>query len=251
MKRKNKTQKKSIPLLKFFVVCGSIAFISFVVVDKSMEVLRNSPKFIIRGIYIDPSLQFIKSYQLTSLIGKSIFAVNLNALERKLTSQYPELSDLKIVRKFPDKILILAQKRVAVAQTLINGSLITLDQEGVVLSQMNDINQNLPLIVGIRFNSRIAVGWMMRGADVNAALDIIKSFRENTQLFSFKITNIDVQNLSKIYLTVSENLKIIIDRYNIPHKIRLLGLILSQQNLDWTSIKYIDLRFKEPIVGKK
>ena len=37
----------------------------------------------------------------------------------------------------------------------------------------------------------------------------------------------------------------------IDYKTKILSVILSQGKIDIKSIKYIDLRFKEPIIGKK
>ena len=48
-----------------------------------------------------------------------------------------------------------------------------------------------------------------------------------------------------------EELKIIVDRDNIPHKMKILELVLSQAKPDFEGVQYIDLRFKEPILGKK
>ena len=40
-------------------------------------------------------------------------------------------------------------------------------------------------------------------------------------------------------------------RDQIVQKIRVLGVVLAQDALNLGDVKYIDLRFKEPIIGKK
>jgi hypothetical protein len=42
-----------------------------------------------------------------------------------------------------------------------------------------------------------------------------------------------------------------LDREKIAQRIKVLGVVLSQGNLDMDHVKYVDLRFKEPIIGKK
>ncbi|MCK5081648.1 MAG: cell division protein FtsQ, partial [Candidatus Omnitrophica bacterium] len=61
----------------------------------------------------------------------------------------------------------------------------------------------------------------------------------------------NVENLSKIQFTLSNGLVIILDRNNIDRRIKVLGVVLSQGKLDMKQVKYVDLRFKEPIIGKK
>ncbi len=65
------------------------------------------------------------------------------------------------------------------------------------------------------------------------------------------IKDINIENLSKIQLTLSNQLDVIIDRDKVAQKIRVLGVILAQERLDLKEVKYVDLRFKEPIIGKK
>jgi hypothetical protein len=46
-------------------------------------------------------------------------------------------------------------------------------------------------------------------------------------------------------------LQIIIDQDSIAHNVKVLGVILAQKQFEINQAKYIDLRFKEPIIGKK
>ena len=49
----------------------------------------------------------------------------------------------------------------------------------------------------------------------------------------------------------ASNLKIIMDEDDLDHELKMLSLVLSQAKVDANNIKYIDMRFKEPILGKK
>ena len=60
-----------------------------------------------------------------------------------------------------------------------------------------------------------------------------------------------MENLSKIHLVIGRNLDIIVDKDRIQDKLKNLELIFTQGKLDLSTVKYIDLRFNEPVLGKK
>ena len=82
-------------------------------------------------------------------------------------------------------------------------------------------------------------------------LKIIKLFKANSGLASYSIRDVNIESLSKIYFTLSNKLDVVIDKDKIAQKIRVLGIVLAQDRLDLKDVKYIDLRFKEPVIGKK
>lgn len=83
------------------------------------------------------------------------------------------------------------------------------------------------------------------------AIAVIKAFRESKGLANFSIKKIDVTNLSAMEMTISNDLKIMVDRENLAMKMQMLGILLSKDDFNPAEIKYVDLRFKEPIIGKK
>ena len=53
------------------------------------------------------------------------------------------------------------------------------------------------------------------------------------------------------FISLSNGLVVILDSTKITQKVKIVGLILAQGKVKPKDAKYIDLRFKEPIVGKK
>jgi len=277
MKRKNK---------RHFVV--GILFVSMLVVVGQMVWihLKNSSLFKIKTVVVsDPSMQFIKASRLVNLKGKSIFALDLKPLTEKLQAQYPEIAQIKLLKRFPDQIAVATKRRVAFAQVRMRNKDITVDGQGVILSMGLSVSplQDLPLIVGVDSQKAWASpGRQLQGQDIKTALTLIKVFRSNKYLSVYKILKIDVKNLSQIefymtdidvrtnHATLSKKkdveirttsigipftevsaLKGIVDQNNLFDKIQMLSLMLSQAKLKLDEINYIDLRFKEPIIGKK
>jgi len=250
MARKKKL--KIPPYTKAIFIGVLILGFGFIVVNRTQYMFSRMDYFKVRSVAIDPSLQFINKHDLKNLMGKNIFAVDLKAVQRKLNYKYPQASKLKAIRRFPNQILILAKRRVAFAQLQIQNKTVVLDREAVILSLEEEEDKNLPVIAGAKFNDpELVLGMPLRGSGIGLTLKIIKLFKANSSLASYSIKGVNIENLSKIYFTLSNRLDIIIDRDKIAQKIRILGVVLGQDRLDLKDVKYIDLRFKEPIIGKK
>jgi len=234
------------------VLVGITAIIIGVLLFKGIHhFFVRSDYFKIKIIVIDPSLQFIQKRDLAYLKGKSIFVVDLKAFHRKLSFKYPQITQLRINRNFPNQISLKAVKREPLAQIQLLSKIITVDQHGIVLQQGDAINNALPVIKGVKTKIAPKLGLPVRGIDLRIALKIIRLFENNSRLKGHHIYNVNVENLSKIEFDIKNMFKIVLDRENIDQKINLLGVVLTQGQLKIKEIKYIDLRFKEPILGKK
>lgn len=251
MARKKKSKIQSF-IIKFILISLIVAAASFAVGNGALYVFRHNDYFRIRSVIIDPSLQFINKRDLRSLIGKNIFAIDLKAAQRRLSYKYPQASDLKIAKHFPDQIAIVAKQRIPFAQIQIKDKMVILDGQGIILSLQEKGEKNLFLIIGSKLtDQKLIRGLPFKGIDVRIALRIAKNFQANKSLSSYAIEKINIENLSKIQFMLSNDLDIIIDRSDIAQDIRILGVVLTQDKIGLKQIKYIDLRFKEPIIGKK
>jgi len=246
-------KKKISPLAVKIGVTGLLALSLCFGCFKGIEyLLVQSDYFKVKTIVIDPSLQLINKRDLSPLKGKSIFKINLSTVQRKLSFKYPEVSQLKIMKRYPNQIHLVAKKRIPFMQTRFKSRLLTLDEKGVVLSITGKREKRLPLISGLTgVNQRIVRGLPLQGKQIHAALRILKVFQLSRDLTTYQITKMDVTNLSKINFTLSNKLRVIVDSGRTGKKMKMLGLILLQGKLNLKEIKYVDLRFKEPIVGKK
>jgi len=251
---KKKKWKIKIPpvLIKIFLIGFFAAIIGFALYTGGTRFLTRSVYFKIKAIEYDASLQFINKHDLSALKGKSIFFIDLKSIQRRLQSKYPQLDQLKIIKRFPDQIFVAAHERHPVAQTMIKNKILTLDEKGVVLSSATQKDDQWPWIDGIiATNKSFVLGQTLRGKGVFMALKLIKIFQDHRALANYKIRTINVHNLSKITFTLSNHVMIIIDWDKMDRKINKLGFILSQKNINFKEIKYVDMRFKEPVVKKK
>jgi len=185
----------------------------------AIHLLQKSDYFRIQSVVIDPSLQFINKRDLKSLMGKNIFEVDLKAAQRKLSYKYPQASQLKMMKRFPNRIGVVAKQRHPFAQVQIKDKTVTLDQEGVILSSEEKGDKDLPYIIGTKSgDQKLVRGLPLRGSDIQMALKIAKLFEANDSLSSYAVSEINMENFSKIYFTLSNHLQVIVDRDKIAQK---------------------------------
>jgi len=240
------------PYAKIVFIGILIIGFGFIVINRTQYLFSHADYFKVRSVTIDPSLQFINKRDFRGLMGKNIFTVDLKTVQRKLNFKYPQTSQLKVIKRFPNQISVLAKQRVPFVQLQIKNQTVVLDKEAVILSLKEGRDKNIPNIVGAKIiNPKLVLGAPLRGSDIWLTLKIIKLFKANSGLASYSIRDVNVESLSKIYFTLSNKLDVVIDKDKIAQKFRVLSVVLAQDRLDLKDVKYIDLRFKEPVIGKK
>ena len=159
---------------------------------------------------------------------------------------------MKVVRRFPNQVHVLAKQRKPYVQTEVQNRTLTLDDYGVILSTTSRQDDKVPFIKGLSDESkRVVLGEKLPGQDIKAALQILQAFDHHRALDAYSVKMIDVTNISKIEFVLSNGLMVLMDKDHISRKVRLLSVVLAKGQLNLDEIKYLDLRFKEPIVGKK
>ena len=252
MRSKNKKSSLSVTFFRNLVVGLFVLFLVFVAYDRAIFLLRNSDYFTIKNILVHPSLRFIESDKMLYVKGKNLFEVDLKKIQNQLQLQYPYVSHLRVIRRLPDQIFIMARERAPFAQMKVGGKNVVVDEEGSVVLTTEIPAAALPWIAGISPPKvRLTIGSVIKNREVQIALGIIKTFYTNRDLLRYQILKIDVSNLSEINFFITDDLKIIMGQEAVNYKLTILGLLLSQAKAELGDVKYIDLRFKEPILGKK
>jgi len=251
MVRKKQINILPLAVTKYFFVAVVVIGLSVFIYNRLYGLVINCGYFTVKTIIIEPSLRFIDRRDLEKLRGKSMFKVDLKETHRILARKYPQVSDLRIIRRFPNQIHIQARKRLPFVQFKVKNKTLTLDDQGIVLSSTSKQSQKLPFVLGAYNEKQYSLGFPLPGREVQVALDVIKSFQDNQTLSSYRISEVDVENLSKIQFYLSNKLTVILDTDQIDHKMKILAVALSQGKIDPDKDKYIDLRFKDLIIGKK
>ena len=188
------------------------------------------------------------------VLGSNIFLVDLNSFKEKIESAHPELRDIIVRRALPNRLVILAKQRMAVAR-IYGDKLYFIDKDGIFLPYAkNSAEENIPLISGIRAISP-SRGGAAQKEKINKALFLIDALSQNRKLSKVQIKTIDIADSRNISFFLNaagaEKVEIKIGEGEFAKRLDVLSTVLEQLGQDIERVKYIDLRFEDPIVGPR
>ena len=187
------------------------------------------------------------------ILGVNIFLVDLKDFKERIEDAHPELKDIVVRRALPNRLVVQARKRAAIAQ-VYGDRLYFLDRDGVFLTDVKSAaEEKIPLISGIRaspFRSTVA-----QKERIDKALFLIDAVSQNRRLSRYKLRTIDITDSRNISFFLDANdvakVEIKIGDAEFNKRLDTLGTVLEQLGKDIDRVKYIDLRFEDPIVGPR
>lgn len=242
--------------------------ISLAVLSVSMAigyVLKNSDYFKIQEIAANEGNITDLSY----LKGENIFALDLRKESRYILEHYPAYSNVKMVRILPNRVYAVFVKRKPLALVKLY-RVFSVDQDMVLFEPPeNTPDSQLPVITGLE--TKIFGPKMGKKYDVKElafALNTLKAFRFIRGLRPYRVKRIEVANINNASVFVEvPNKQVAFVRSGTQEfsgwielklgenwfkdKLGILAMILSQTKNDLPNIKYIDLRFKDPLIKLK
>ncbi|MBI4972389.1 MAG: hypothetical protein HZA27_01055 [Candidatus Omnitrophica bacterium] len=247
-----KLSPKLIPILIviFLIICFVVGL---------GYILRQLDFFKIKEVILKKDVRADLSY----LKGQNIFTLDLSKESRYILQSYPTYKKIRLVRILPDRLFVDFVKRVALAQVKLY-RYFCVDEDAVLFD--GELQEELPLIVGLEtkiFGPKLGRKYNVK--ELELALNIIKEIRRNRILKKCSIKKIDVTTTSnaafflplpakaqgqvkvkKVASPAAIEIKIGEDR--LRDKVNFLSTLLVQVRKDLANIKYIDLRFKEPVI---
>ncbi|MBL7070689.1 MAG: cell division protein FtsQ [Candidatus Omnitrophica bacterium] len=185
------------------------------------------------------------------IVGKNIFMLGLNGIRRRMLQDYPELSDLRLSRAFPATVMAKVILRYPIAQ-IHKGLYYPVDSDAVLLSKVKESpDNNLPIISGIRMDVSMQVGSKAESKRVKKALYLLKELDSSGILGEHKLVEIDVSSIRNTIFFLEDGLEIKIGHEEYASRLNNLKTILQDTKIRPEDIRYIDLRFKEPVIGPK
>lgn len=261
----SKSLKMRLQAVKFIVITVIIFLAIVIVIGYARKILTTLDYFKIRNIIVKEDNNIDVSY----LEGHNILGLDLQKEARCLLEFYPNYQKIRLVRLLPNRLFIDAIKRQPLGLIKLY-RYFSIDKERVLFEAPRQLEGlDLPLILGLE--TKILGPKLGKQYDINElilALDIIKEAKTNKVLKDYKIKEIDVKNPSIVsffifvplqvsdypkgqVVTRLENLEIKIGQDDIKGRINILSTLLIQLKNDLANIKYIDLRFKEPVIKFK
>lgn len=207
---------------------------------------------------------------LSYLTGRNIFSIDLKKESRYILESYPDYSSINVVKILPNRLFVDFIKRNPVALVKLY-KYFALDEEGVLFAAPAQPEElGLPLILGLEtkiFGPKPGRKYNIK--EIVFALETIKEIKRNQALKNYKIKKIDVTSRANAILFISLPqqtsaysvgqaaimpeglLEVRLGADNIEEKVAILGGIFTQGKFDLGNIKYIDLRFKGPVIKNK
>lgn len=257
MAKKTGIKVSTIALLRIII----FLFIGFVVWScavSAVDFLTTSPLFAVKDVVIDRSLQFIDLRSLKDLKGANIFKIDIKRVGRQISQRYPYVDQLRVMRQLPDRIVVLAKRREPLMEIYWKKRYLVLDTQGVALYYIAQPSV-LPQVSGLPLErSWPYAGTPVAGAELKEAVDILNIFRQSPFLRHWRVLSLQAGNLSKIDLAVlpqgavpaaGEPMHVILDKDEMPRKMDVLQMLVSSGKIDLSKVKYIDVRFKEPVIA--
>ena len=194
---------------------------------------------------------FRDSSLMGSLLGRNIFTVSLPDLQEEISQKHPELLEASVSREFPNRIRIHVVPRLPVAHVQ-SGSSFLVDRDGVILPYSNGSGlEKLPIIVGIQEKlEHSQVGYSLRSKTLTEALHFIAILNQLPELAQY-VRTIDVSDANALSFSTPEGLEVRMGRGDYQEKLKLFDRMRVKLKSQVGDIKYLDLRFDEPVIGSR
>ncbi len=243
-----KKQKFKLPI-KIILVLAIISLATSLLIGYIWKVLTTSDFFTVKQVLVrnsDVSFDYLK--------GRNIFSLDLRFESWKALLGCPDCRKVRFARIFPGCVFVdfIKRKPVALVKFYKN---FAIDEQGVFFYPSGSVEEaGLPVIYGLEtkiFGPK--PGTKYSRPELKLALSIIGEFKANKTFQGFALKRVDVANAESAGFFVlpraeCPGFEVRIGANNIRGKMMILGGLVKQSAKEWANIKYIDLRFKEPVI---
>ncbi|MBF0122896.1 MAG: FtsQ-type POTRA domain-containing protein [Candidatus Omnitrophica bacterium] len=253
VKRRQIPLSVNIDALRWGLIAVIVLVFFFLAIQAISSFLYRAKTFTIDHIVIPEDLGVVNVAELEKMKGHNIFTVDLANVEEKVRSKYPRIGGIKITRRFPDEILVFGFKREPVALALMGGRTTVVSRDGVFMGSPGEDTSGFPVIKGLKA-SKVAAGVPVGDERLSFVYSIIDAIRKDQGLMAIGFRSVDIHDPEKIICVFGEGksvFDIFLDQERALVELRMFSNMVGRMNLDLSAIKYIDLRFKQPVIGQK
>lgn len=183
------------------------------------------------------------------LKGGNIFNIDLNRQAAYLLQAYPDYQKVRMVKVLPDTIFIDFIRRRPLALVKLYRYFCVGEDMVLFAAPPEPGPPELPVILGL--DAKIfgpKAGKMYNIPELQTAIRIIKDFNGHRVLRAYKIKTISVFGPRSVSFLFGEDLEVKISTDSLEDKMEILSSLVRQMRKDLGNIKYIDLRFKDPVI---
>ena len=192
-----------------------------------------------------------QSFQFSELQrGENLIQLDLVGVQQVIKRKHPEFKEVKVRRVLPNRVEILLKRRTPVAQVAY-ARFVQVDKDLVVLPNSSPTPfRNLPVIEGAPLpRGGLAVGAAIEDAGTKRALWLMDIVKRKNILRKHTLTKVDIADVRNTSFIVDNAIEIRIGNGHFIERLKILDQILKTQPLDPARMRYIDLRFDDPVVS--
>lgn len=194
------------------------------------------------GLETDGSLQ--------ANMGRNIFDIDIASLASRIETTYPAIKKAVVKRILPNRLEIDIIPRLPVAKIKDRRGYFPVDKTGMVLSP--DMKSGrLPVIIGFSMWRRPRAGERLKNEQLKNTFRLIDAINETSVSLYYEVTTIDASSNRNLSLYLGSGIEVKIGGEDFSGRLKKLKEILADPDLDKDNIKYIDLRFKDVVIGPK
>lgn len=252
-KRKKLPSGLTVGLIRWtgvFVITAVFVFFSFQAIS---SFLHHARTFDISQVSVSGDLGDLDIPELGKMKGRNIFEADLKGLQEKISARYPRIGGVKIVRRLPNEIAVSGFRREPVATTVLGGRSAVLSQDGSLMAVSSDDPAGLPLVKGLKFYKTIS-GTSAGSAEFSLVYSIIDTVRNDHALQALRLRSVDIHDPEKITCVFGEgreSFEVFLSRQGLKDEKTLLREMVGRRGLDLAAIQYIDLRYRQPVIGPR
>ena len=213
--------------------------------------VSRSEAFRVREVRVPP--KSLLKVPAASLLGRNIWAVDLEALARDVKAQQPHLKRVRVIRLLPQTIQIETLERTPVAQVLLRGWH-PVDRDGYILPASAAVPANQLVIVKGVENPKapLAPGKLNSSERLQRALQLIEQLRASPWLAGHRLTVVDVADPQQVNFVIDQDVEIRCgSQAQLTQDLKRLRTVLQQLAKHGLGVRYIDLRFQDPVIGPR
>jgi cell division septal protein FtsQ len=214
--------------------------------------LKNAPYFKLEEIEVvdrDNATDLVPADLLKIYKGRPIFDVDVRSLASQLENDYPVVQAVLVSKVMPNKLKVDIVPRVPVAK-IKSHRYFPVDRSGMVLSP--DIrSEKLPVIIGFSMWLKPRPGQELNDRQLENAFVLIDALKESSVYANYNVNAIDISNHKNLSFYLESGIEVKVGGEDYPKRLAALKKTLENPALDQHTINYIDLRFRDVVIGPK
>ncbi len=234
---------------------------------------QHAEPFRITHVYLPPQSSLTLR---ESLIGENLWTLDIRTLADELARQQPWLKEVRVVRQLPNAIRIDAIPRQPIAQVRLD-RWYPVDREGFILSQASA--EPLPQLIRVegfeRDGTALKVGKENTDERLQLALRVLAKLRRAPPAISRRLLAVNVADPHQIRFLLTLSSTTVLtpitmqpgepqamsgdgatevrcgSEDELDTNLQRLGAALKAVTRQSLGVRYIDVRFQEPVVGPR